>query len=86
MHFRTWVHFKIAPPKMHLRTLVHFKIATSKNAFQNIGALQNSPLKNCISEHGYTSKLLPQKMHILTDEHKQEGFKKILIDDHSFLW
>ena len=45
-------------------------IAISKNAFQNMGAPQN-----CY-----------QKYEILTDEHKQEWFKKIFADDHRFLW
>ena len=62
------------------------KIASSENASQNMGARQNCSLKKCISEHGCTSNLLSQKMHILTDEHKQEEFKKILIDNHRFLW
>ena len=44
--------------------------APSKNAFQNVGAFQNCN----------------QKYVILTDEHKQEGFKKIFTDDHRFLW
>ena len=35
---------------MNFRTWVHFKIASSKNAFQNMGALQNCSLKECISK------------------------------------
>ena len=44
-------------------------IAFSKNECQNLGALQNCSLKNCISEHWYTLRLLPQKMHFGTLVH-----------------
>ena len=68
--------------------------APSKNAFQSMGVLQNCSLKKWISEHGCTSKLLPEKVHFRTLVHiktsplknakciSEDGCLKIPTDDY----